>query len=117
MVKRQAAEAIERQKQQMISAIFSNPNWDSKDNDRAGRLKELEANYNRAIELLYHPELAREDEQEIDWDNPFWQASKRAQDKITAFFNTSLAPRGSAVKMDDEQLEARALARKSVDQR
>jgi hypothetical protein len=52
----------------MVSALFTNPNWDSKDNDRTGRIKELNAHFNRAIELVYNPEL--EYENEPDWDNP-----------------------------------------------
>jgi hypothetical protein len=115
MVKRQAASGIENQKQQMVSAIFANPNWDNKENDRAGKLKELEASYNRAIELVYHPERAKEQEQEIDWDNPFWKAERRAQEKIAAFRKAHMGEtRGPT--LSKEQLEARAEARKSIDQ-
>jgi hypothetical protein len=57
-------------------ALFTNPNWDSKDNDRTGRIKELNAHFNRAIELVYNPEL--EYENEPDWDNPFWQGHLRS---------------------------------------
>lgn len=118
MVRRQAAEAIEGQKQQMIAAIFSNPNWDDKENNRAGRLKELEDNYNRAIEAVYDPNLAKEDEQEIDWSNPFWQAEKRAQEKLQAVLDSQKLEgrHRTYVEMDDEQKEARLKARKSIDQ-
>jgi hypothetical protein len=115
MVKRQAADGIERQKQQMVSAIFANPNWDNKDNDRAGKLKELEASYNRAIELVYHPERAKEQEHQIDWNNPFWQAEKRAMEKIAAFRKAHMGETQGPV-LSKEQIEARAEARKSVDQ-
>lgn len=60
----------------MVSALFTNPNWDSKDNDRTGRIKELNEHFNRAIELVYDPDLEYKDEP--DWDNPFWQGHIRS---------------------------------------
>jgi hypothetical protein len=60
----------------MISALFTNPNWDSKENDRPGRIKELNGHYNRAIELVYNPDI--DDDDEPDWDNPFWQGHLRS---------------------------------------
>lgn len=60
----------------MVAALFTNPNWDSKDNDRTGRIKELNNHFNHAIELVYDPDL--EDEGEPDWDNPFWQGHLRS---------------------------------------
>lgn len=59
----------------MMAALFSNPNWDSEKANRAQRIKELDGHYNRAIELIYDPDI--EDEDEPDWDNPFWQGHLR----------------------------------------
>jgi hypothetical protein len=60
----------------MVASLFTNPNWDSKDNDRTGRIKELNYHFNRAIELVYDPDLEYEDEP--DWSNPFWQGHVRS---------------------------------------
>lgn len=80
MVQRKAAESIEQQKHQMVAALYSNPNWDDEKNDRPKQIEALEANFNKAIELVYAPEEVKKPV-EIDWDNPFWAAAKRAYEK------------------------------------
>jgi len=61
----------------MISACYSNPNWDGKDNaeKRNEYLRELNRHFNSAITAIYYPEGPKA--QEIDWSNPFFAAHKR----------------------------------------
>lgn len=118
MVKRQAVEAIERQKISMIAALFTNPNWDEKENDRPGRLKEIEAQYSEAMELVYDPKAKKKGEQEIDWTNPFWKAAARAHDKNLVMLEDYRRQRTvrDVIEMSDEQLEARRKSRAEIDQ-
>jgi hypothetical protein len=121
MVKRQARESIEKQKAQMIAALYANSAFDeSKEGQkaRAERIKSIEKHFNRAIELIYDPHSSDPDENEIDWNNPFWMAARRAKqrrDEIVA------AQKGTAnvqdvIEMDKDQLKARAESRSSIDQ-
>jgi hypothetical protein len=77
IIQREAVEAIERQRSDMIAACYSNPNWDGKDNaqKRNDYLRDINTHFNRAITAIYYPDGARE--QEIDWSNPFFAAHKR----------------------------------------
>jgi hypothetical protein len=117
MVKRQAVEAIETQRIHMIAALYANPNWDDEKSERPKQLRELEQHFNRAVKLIYDPESGKDDEVEIDWDNPFWQAHKRAQDRIYKA-RPELRDKevGEVIEMDKKQLEARRRSREEIDQ-
>jgi hypothetical protein len=114
MLKRQAVNSIEAQKHQMIAALYANTNWDDEKNDRNQRIKELEEHFKRAIELVYDPSLA--EGEEIDWDNPFWAAAKRAYDKKLARIRGESPNAQVADVVDAEVLEARRKAKASIDQ-
>lgn len=118
MVKRQAAESMTRQKEAMMAALYSNPNWDQKDAKRPEQIKEIEKFYSRAIELIYHPERAQEEGEEPDWNNPFWAAAKRSYDRMLELKKSQQAGTiGQAVpEFDKEQLQARESSRKQIDQ-
>ena len=106
----------------MVAALYSNPNWDSEDNDRQGRIKELNKHYNEAIERVYHPERFREIE--IDWNSPFWQAHQRSIQRTRERYGLA----NHDITMQDvidaeaediekyKQLERRAALRSQVDQ-
>lgn len=82
MVKREAVKSVESQKHQMISALYANSAFDKTEKGikvRQDQIKEIESHFNKAIELIYNPELHKE--QEIDWNNPFWAAARRAQQR------------------------------------
>lgn len=82
MVRREAVKSIETQKLQMISALYANSAFDESEqglNERKKRIKDIEDNFNKAIELVYNPDAHKESE--IDWNNPFWQAARRAQQR------------------------------------
>jgi hypothetical protein len=121
MVKRQAVASIESQKYQMIAALYANSAFDESEEGikaRAERIKGLEEHFTKAIELVYHPELHRDETPEIDWDNPFWAAAKRAQQRRMERFagENDGTTVGQVVEMDKEQLEARQRSRRSIDQ-
>lgn len=106
----------------MVAALYSNPNWDDKANDRPARLKEINEHFNHTIELIYNPDI--EDENEPDWENPFWQAHLREMQRTKARL-ALVAPGGTvrdAVESEDAEaaklrdLERRAKLREGLDQ-
>lgn len=101
----------------MTTALFINPNWDQEGNDREERIKELNKNFDQAIELVYYPERAKEPE--IDWNNPFYAAHKRGIEKTRQKYAWAIEQRRMKdviEPMDKEQLEARSRGRKAIDQ-
>lgn len=88
MVRRQAVDELVTRKNLIIAAVHSNPNWDEPDNDKAGYLEGLEASFTKTIEYIYHPELVEKDkkQKEIDYNDPFWSASKRNLDRLTEHY-------------------------------
>lgn len=82
MLKRQAAESIERQKMSMTAAIYSNMNYGKDDITKA--VDGLEKHYKQAMEAIYPSPGAIEKRrkiQEPDWDNPFWAGAARSYQK------------------------------------
>lgn len=87
MVKREAVKSIEAQKHQMIAALYANSAFEETEKalkQREERIKGLEQHFNKAIEMVYHPELHQV--QDIDWNNPFWAAAQRAKEQRMAKF-------------------------------
>jgi hypothetical protein len=115
-------EAIESQRNAMVAALYSNTNWDDPKNDRAGRLRELNDHFNKAIEHVYAPEL--EDDNEPDWNNPFWQGHQRSMQRTRIKWGLEDPNRTmqDVIKGDGDEigklrlLEARAESRRKVDQ-
>lgn len=96
MVKRQARESIDAQKHQMIAALYANSAFDEDKKgpeERKKRIESFERHFDSAIEAIYHPE--RQASNEIDWDNPFWAAAKRARERQKAMIE------GMRVNIDD----------------
>lgn len=116
MLKQEAVKSIESQKHQMISALYANTNWDSEPEKRTERIKELERHFSKAIELVYDPK--DQDEEEPDWNNPFWAAAKRAYDRKLEKLRGERGEGtvGDVIDMDREQLEARRRSRQNIDQ-
>lgn len=82
MVKREAVKSIENQKHQMIASLHANSVFDESEKgleERKKRIENIEKHFNTAIELVYDPSLHQE--QEIDWNNPFWAAARRSLDR------------------------------------
>jgi hypothetical protein len=120
IVQREACEAIERQRQDMITALFANPNWDGENSQlRADHIQELNRHFNDAIELVYYPEGTGDD---IDWNNPFYAAAKRGLQKTRLKYGIQQAGESigevieMSTKQDQEQIRARLESRKEIDQ-
>jgi hypothetical protein len=102
----------------MIAALFSNPNWDGEESNRSSHITSLNEHFNRAIELIYHPEGIEPD---IDWkNNPFWAAAKRGLEKTRTKYGIDDKPMGEVVEndfgLDKKQIQARIESRKYIDQ-
>jgi hypothetical protein len=70
----------------MVAALWSNSNWDDDKGTRKKALADIENNYQEALaklEYAINPDSAPKVE-EIDYDNPFFAASKRGQEKLQA---------------------------------
>lgn len=118
MIKRQAVEAIEAQKHQMISALYANSaysKYKEGPKDRAEQIKELEKHFSKAVELVYNPNAHKGEE--IDWKNPFWSAHKRAYQKTLDRISGENKTVQQVLQFDEEQLAARESSRKEIDQR
>jgi hypothetical protein len=59
----------------MINSLFSNPNMDDPANNREERIRQINDDFNQAIEYIRNPKAKRE--QQIDWNSPWWSAAKR----------------------------------------
>jgi hypothetical protein len=69
----------------MISACYSNPNWDGKANadKRTEYLRDVNRHFNNAITEIYYPKGI---EVEVDWSNPFFAAHKREIERTRQLF-------------------------------
>ena len=69
-LKRKAVDEAREIRNAMISGLWSNSNYDDNKNTRQKALKDIEENYQQAINIIYNgPE-----EYEIDLDQPFFAA-------------------------------------------
>lgn len=68
----------------MIAALWSNSGFEGNDgaNARNKAIADIESNYEDAVYAILAGSRPGEDEQQIDQDNPFWQAAKKGQAKI-----------------------------------
>jgi hypothetical protein len=121
MIQREARQQMEAQRDQLIAALYANSNFSGEEggNARAESIKGLEEHFAKAITMVYYPNAFKQ--KEIDWDNPFWQAAKRSQNRLKKMMETleGQAPQQTmreAVEMSKEQIEARQDSRKSIDQ-
>lgn len=87
-MKRRLLEQLETRKEQMIAALWSNPNFDGAkegENPRIEAIEALEQQYADVAQRIIDGTIDRreEEEEEIDYENnPFWKASKRGVEKI-----------------------------------
>ena len=81
MVKREAKDAIETQKMHMVAALYANSAFDESTEGlkaRTERIETLEEAFDKAITLIYNPDAYEAEKPDVDWENPFWAAAKRA---------------------------------------
>lgn len=69
-MKRKAVDEAREVKNAMISGLWGNSNYDDKQNTRSKALKDIENNYQEAINIIYNGV----ESYEIDMDQPFWSA-------------------------------------------
>jgi hypothetical protein len=79
-MKRKIVETLEGRKDQMISALWSNSNYDDDKGTRQKAIEEIEANFQSAISQIISNETSAEEE--IDESNPFFIAAKKSQQKL-----------------------------------
>ena len=79
--KRKAVDDLKRQKELRVSAVWSNSNWDSRDADREGYLRKLDAYYDEVESMIVTDPEVRRREQEIvsqmEENDPFLRSSRR----------------------------------------
>lgn len=88
-MKREIAESLERRRDDMISALWANSNYDDDKGTRKNAIEEITNNFDEAIAQIFGAKQAEEDE--IDDDNPFFQAAQRGQEKLLESVNYSAA--------------------------
>lgn len=121
MVQREARVALEAHRDQLIAAMYANSNFSGEEGGeaRADAIRSLEKHFARAITSLYYPKAFKQDE--IDWNNPFWSAAKRSQERLKKFMEgmQGVSPKETveqAAGMSKEQVEARTSGRQAIDQ-
>lgn len=80
--KRQVIEGLERQKNDMVAALWSNSTWDDKKGTRATAIEQIEEQYAEATRKIKASGTQKQDEEEIDPNNPFFAASERGVAKV-----------------------------------
>jgi len=94
----------------MIAAAYSNPNWDSKENQekRKQYLEDLNRHFNQAIVSVYAPK-SKLKEQNIDWNNPFYAAHKREIEKTKQRFQWAIEGKtaGEVLELEEEKKKRR----------
>ena len=76
-------ESLERRKDAMIAALWSNSNYDDDKGTRKQAIEEIEGNYDEAVTKILSGNSQQEaNEEEIDEDNPFFAAAKRGMKKL-----------------------------------
>lgn len=80
-LKRKIIEELTQRKIVMIGALYSNTNYDGKDNHekREQIIQRIEDNFSETVKKLYNKEYAKKQEEEEDVleANPFFAASKQ----------------------------------------
>lgn len=121
MIQREARASLESQRDQLIAALYANSNFSGEEGAeaRAETIKTLEKHFNKAITLVYYPDAFKG--QEIDWDNPFWQAAKRSQQRMKQLMDSmqgqaETLETSSGMGISPKQEKAREDSRRSIDQ-
>lgn len=105
MLRRELVEELRDRKNAMINALWSNPNWDGEEANRSEIVAQIEDDFDKAVAHVYGDEVS--DEDEIDWDDPFFAKARKGTERI-------LAPGGETADdvtvgdMRDAEADARA---------
>jgi hypothetical protein len=79
--KRRIIESLESRKDQMISALWANSNYDDDKGTREKAINEIESNFNSVIASVFEGKINQQEE-EIDESNPFFASAKKGQEKL-----------------------------------
>jgi hypothetical protein len=81
--KRQIIDELTTRKIAMINALYSNSNYDGQENNekRDRIIQTLEDQFNESVAILYGVKQTAKDKDEIDENNPFFQAMKRGLER------------------------------------
>jgi hypothetical protein len=72
---------MERRKDSMISALWSNEGFNDDKGSRQNAITEIEGHFQAAIDNINGPN-SRPDEEEIDPDNPFFSSTARKMQQL-----------------------------------
>jgi hypothetical protein len=88
-MRRQLIENLERRKDMMIAALWSNSGFEGNEGGQARNraIADIESNYEEAVYAILSGVKPGEAEEEVDEQNPFWQAAKKGQEEIQAPIN------------------------------
>lgn len=78
-LKRKIIDELTQRKIAMVGALYSNPNYDGKENHdkRDQIIQRIEENFNDTVKKLYNKAYQVEEEKDELKDNPFFAASER----------------------------------------
>lgn len=79
-VKAQVIESLERRKEAMVQALWSNSNYDDKEGTRQNAIQEIEESFADAIVKVQGG--VKEEEVEIDKNDPFFSPTFKAMAKL-----------------------------------
>lgn len=82
-MKRAIVEQLERRKEAMVTALWSNSNYDDDKGTRRGAIEELEEKFQEAIVLIEEGAPEEPEEDEIE-DNPFFAPALKAVRQLEA---------------------------------
>jgi hypothetical protein len=106
-MRRRLSETLERRKEAMIAALWSNSGFEGSEgsNARKEAIMDLERHYDEAIEAIQSGNFGKQQEEEIDDKYGFFAAGKRGEEKIQSI--------GVGVDSDRAAMEAEILASSS----
>lgn len=80
--KRKIAEELSQRRALEIAALWGNSNYDNSEHPeiRQNLMQQVDEQYSSALQALYEGTIDN-GEEEIDWDDPFFAASKRGIEK------------------------------------
>lgn len=82
MLKRELVADLDKRKSALVGALWANSNWDGEEADRGAAIDNLEKSYEKSVGIVYgYIEADEPDEDDIDWEDPFFAAAKRGLQK------------------------------------
>lgn len=81
--RRKLVEMLERRKELIVAAFWSNPNFDEEKGSRTKAVDEMESNFRRAVRIIYSKKVPKDTRDEVDLHNdPFFAPAMRGTKDI-----------------------------------